>query len=127
MGHTQNINFSGVLAPLTKVTRVFNVKGTTPMALIRLEIPFLVSQAGTLFITPQIQRVCGTVDNLLFPDAALTGDDYTFNLSQVGQIFDPGSAFRCIIENTDTVQNRRYHVFCTLAATEVVEGGGVSA
>jgi len=73
-----------------------------------LEIVFQVGQAGTLFVRPRAERVCGTIDDLLLPQPEVTGDDWSFHIESIPMIFVPGAALRFDIRNTDTLHTRRY-------------------
>lgn len=110
------LNFSKELAPLTTQTeRFFFDVGLWRIS--SLEIVFQVGQAGTLFIRPMAERVCGTRDDLLLPEPEVTGDNWSFHVEKIPLVFVPGSALRFELRNTSSLHSRRYIIVAEMVET----------
>ena len=88
-----------------------------------LEIVFEDNQAGVLVIHPQVERLCGTRDNLLFPDALITGSNWEFHGRFFPQIFVPGMSIMFNVMNNHATLSQRYTIVCQMEEiVQIVEG-----
>ena len=105
---TMILYFGGTVAPASALVERYAFPLGKLWQISSLEVVFQVGQAGTLFVRPRAERVCGTIDDLLLPQPEVTGDDWSFHIESIPMIFVPGAALRFDIRNTDTLHTRRY-------------------
>ena len=102
--------FSGQVAASSTVTERYRFASGPSCRVRRLELRFNQGQAGVVYHRPRIERPCGTIDDLFYPDPEVTGGGWSCVVQGLPVVFEPGAVFRMDIRNTSPDYAYQYAV-----------------